>query len=266
MAPHYLGKYTTEVHEVFKYSSDKEYDKVHGTLLMKCKDLKLRSESSYEFVMNHLKKYKRCVINTKPDNNSLIRSVIVQLKTPKGLTSQIVQHQLAEYMASEVVLFFPIMEGYLKKYSILYNAYVKGIYNGTIWANNYMIGALSRMFNVKITVVSPYYSDVWNVFHKSAIPDVIIVSNSGDFGTKSVVTHFTVTCGSGNVWQCIDSDISVGELRHHSKESDGRIYGMNVFESTEKKMTMKAQKIIIDIEELTKRLKGNMFATRSDIG
>ena len=102
-------------------------------------------------------------------------------------------------MASEVVFFFPIMEGYLKKYSISYNAYVKGIYNGTIWADNYMIGALSRMLNVKITVVSPYYSDVWNVFHKSGIPDVIIVSNGGDFGTKSAVTHFTATCGSENV-------------------------------------------------------------------
>ena len=40
------------------------------------------------------------------------------------------------------------------------------------------------------------------------------------------------------------------------KGSDGRIYGMNVFESTEKKkMTMKAQKIITDIEELSKDLK-----------
>ena len=75
-----------------------------------------------------------------------------------------------------------------------------------------MIGALSRMFNVKITVVSPYYSDVWNVFHKSVIPDVIIVCNVGDFGTKSAVTYFTATCGSENVWQCVGSDISVGEL------------------------------------------------------
>ena len=136
----------------------------------------------------------------KVDNNSLIRSVIVQLKTLKGLTSQIVRHQLAEYMTSEVCLFFPIMEAYLKKYSILYNAYVKGIYNGTIWADNYIIRVFSRMFNVKITVVSPYYSDVWNVFHRSAITDGIIVSNGGDFGTKSAVMHFTVTCGSEHVW------------------------------------------------------------------
>ena len=92
-------------------------------------------------------------------------------------------------MASEVVFFFPIMEEYLKKICISYNVYVKGIYHGTIWADTYMIGALSRMFSIKITVISPYYADVWNVFHRSAIPDVVIVSNGGDFRAKSAVTN-----------------------------------------------------------------------------
>ena len=113
MAPCYLGDYTTNVHEVFKYSSDKEYENMHGTLSTKCKEMRLWSELLYEFVTNYLKKYNRCAINTKPDNNSLIRSVVVQLKTPKGVTSEIVRHQLAEYMALEVVIFYPIMEGYL---------------------------------------------------------------------------------------------------------------------------------------------------------
>ena len=222
MAGRYVGDYSAEVDEVFKYSSDKEYDKKYETLSTKCKDMKLRSELSYEFVMKHLKKYNRCPINTKADHNSLIRSVIVQLKTPKGLTSQIVRHQLAQYMASEVVFFFPIMKEYLKKHRISYNSYVKGVYHGRIWADKYVIGALSRMLNVKITVVSPYYSDVWNVFHKSAMPDVVIVSNGSDFGSKSAVTHFTATRGTENVLQCVGSDIAVGEIGHYSKASDGR--------------------------------------------
>ena len=79
--------------------------------------------------------------------------------------------------------------------------YLKGIYHGTIWADKYIIGASSRMFNIKMTVISPYYAGVWNVFHRRAIPDVVIVSNGGDFGTKSAVTHFTATRGSENVWQ-----------------------------------------------------------------
>ena len=89
---------------------------------------------------------------------------------------------------------------------------MKGIYHGTIWADKYIIGALSRMLNIKITVISPYYSDVWNVFHRSAIQDVVIISNGRDFGAKSVVTHFTATHGTENVWRCVGSDIAVGEI------------------------------------------------------
>ena len=79
------------------------------------------------------------------------------------------------------------------------------------------------------------------MFHKSGIPDVVIVSNSRDFGSKGAVTHFTATCGTENVWWCIGSDIAVGEIGHYSKASDGRAYAINVFETAEKKkMTMKA--------------------------
>ena len=176
MALRYVRQYSAKVPEVFKYSSDTDHEKTHASLSTKCKEMKLRSQLSYEFVSKYLTKYNQCAISTKVDNNSLICSVIVQLKTPKGLTSQIVRHQLAQYMVSEVVFFFPIVKEYLGKHRISYNSYVKGIYHGTIWADKYIIGALFRMVNIKITVISPYYSDVWNVFHRSTIPDMQMTS------------------------------------------------------------------------------------------
>ena len=88
MVLQYLRNHSTTVHEVLKHSEDKDYDK--EGLSTKCKDMKLRSELSYEFVLNYLKYYDRCVINTKPDHNSLIHSVIVQLKMSRGLTSEII--------------------------------------------------------------------------------------------------------------------------------------------------------------------------------
>ena len=114
MAPRYVGQYSAEVPEVFKFSSDTDHEKTHASLLMKCKEMKLRSQLSYEFVSKYLTKYNQCAISTKVDNNSLICSVIVQLKTPK----KIVRHQLAQYMASEVVFFFPIVKEYLGKHRI----------------------------------------------------------------------------------------------------------------------------------------------------
>ena len=64
-----------------------------------------------------------------------------------------------------------------------------------IWADKYIIGALGKMLNVKISVVSPYYTDIFNVYHDSAIPDVILVANDGDFGGKNGVTHFSLMKG-----------------------------------------------------------------------
>ena len=91
------------------------------------------------------------------DDNSLICSTIVELKILKDLMSQIVCYELPGYMALEVVFFFLIVKEYLAKHSISYNSYVKGMYQGTIWADKYIIGALSRMLNIKITVISLYY-------------------------------------------------------------------------------------------------------------
>ena len=75
-----------------------------------------------------------------------------------------------------------------------------------------MLGALGRMFDVKISVVSPAYDDVWNIFHKSGLPHVVIVANGGDFGKKHGVTHFSATKGSETTWKCVCADINVGEL------------------------------------------------------
>ena len=70
---------------------------------------------------------------------------------------------------------------------------------------------------------------------------------------KNAVMHFTATHGTENVWRCVGSDIAVGEIGHYSKESEGRTYDINVFEAEEKKkMTIKAQKISMDIDELSK--------------
>ena len=76
-------------------------------------------------VNKHLDHYRRCCVTTTADHNNLIRAVLVQLKTTKGLTSEILRHQISEYMANKVVFFHPIMKGYLRKLKISYNAYIK---------------------------------------------------------------------------------------------------------------------------------------------
>ena len=57
MVSRYVREYSAEVLEVFKYSSDTDYEKTHASLSMKYKEMKLLSQLSYEFVSKYLTKY-----------------------------------------------------------------------------------------------------------------------------------------------------------------------------------------------------------------
>ena len=71
------------------------------------------------------------------------------------------------------VSFYPKMKDYLEEITLSFNAYIMHVYNGNIWADEYVIGALGKMFNI----ISPYYTDVWILYHDSGMPNVILVSN-----------------------------------------------------------------------------------------
>ena len=58
MVSRYVREYNAEVLEVFKYSSDTDYEKTHASLSMKYKEMKLQSQLLYEFVSKYLTKYK----------------------------------------------------------------------------------------------------------------------------------------------------------------------------------------------------------------
>ena len=169
MAPQYIGPLNKSADPTLGYSNKKVRDELFHHLPKQCQELKLHTAEELVVVNKHLDHYRRCCVATTADHNNLIRAVLLQLKTAKGLASEILDHQISEYMASEVVFFHPIMKGYLRKLKISYNAYIKFLYESKIWPDEFMLFAIARMFNIKITIISPYYTDVWNVFHNSPI-------------------------------------------------------------------------------------------------
>ena len=85
------------------------------------------------------------------------------------------------------------MVDYLKSKQLTFTSYVIGVYNGCVWADEFLIGAIGMMYNVQITVISPYFSNVWNVFHDGhAQPDIVLVCNGAYFGSgRDNITHFS---------------------------------------------------------------------------
>ena len=101
--------------------------------------------------------------------------------------------QICAFMACEVHYFFPRMSDYLSKKGLTYEAYITGVSLGDISADQYMILAISRMWNVSISILSPAFNAIWNLYHESKNPSVVIIGNGRGFGNKRESHHYSLT-------------------------------------------------------------------------
>ena len=116
------------------------------------------------------------------------------------------RHQLASYFFENVDFLYPKMSSCLQSNKLTCLSYVMGIYNGSIWGDEFIIGAITMMFSIRITVISPYFNDLWHIFHDGLEEsDIILVVNGSHFRSKpDNISHFTSTRGVG---QTLNQDV-----------------------------------------------------------
>ena len=251
MPSHYSDEVNITIDKKFNYPKQMKYGAEHSVLSDKCKQLKLKNTTELQVIERHLNRLKRSPVDTKADKNSAIRAVLHQLHVPRKLTSEIVRHQIASYMVEQVNFFHPIMQDYLNDIKMSFKTYIRQLYRGNIWGDQYMLGALGKMCNIKISVISPYYTDIWNVFHDSAIPDIVLIANGGDFFKENGVTHFTTTRGDATNWNCVGHDLNPGEVNSYKGRTAGEMSTMAIYETHEKRdIQKKTEKIAKDINML----------------
>ena len=149
------------------------------------------------------------------------------------------------------------MVDYLKSKQLTFTSYVIGVYNGRVWADEFLIGAIGMMYNVRITVVSPYFSDVWNVFHDGhAQPDIVLVCNGAYFGSgQDNITHFSGTQGKGKSWQCVGSGQTVDEIGLYSGFSEGQKTAIDLFTITINcELLFKTNTMLTDVHRLCRNV------------
>ena len=138
-------------------------------------------------------------------------------------------------MTEFAYFFFPHMEEYLKEKKISYCKYLENIYNSDIWTDNYILGAIAKMWNIRINVISPSYRDVWEVFHDGGDPHIVIISNGHDFGSVDGVSHFTATRGKVKNWQCITPTAGKrAEIGQYKGYKRGLVTAVELFQQIEK--------------------------------
>ena len=250
------GDIDTELSENLRYPRQHRYGKYRELLPSLAVKLHLRNTLEFEKVQRHLGHLKRVAIDTKADYNSAIHAATLQLKVPKHLKNDAVWHQLAEHMVQEYMFYYPKMEEYLRRNKLSYSSYIMNLYCGNIWADEFMLGALSRMFNLKITVVSPAYDDIWNIFHASGLPHVVIMANGGNFGKKGGVMHFSATKGPEENWKCVGADTNVGELGMRKGYDAAITRCLKVFQQKEKiSLLNTTRKVAKDVQDLSHDVK-----------
>ena len=211
--------------------------------------------------LNRVDKYldtlDRVAIATDGGYNNLFKAIRMQLHVPKRFTEDMMRHQLSSYLIERVEFFYPQMVDYLKSKQLTFTSYVIGVYNGRVWADEFLIGAIGMMYNVRITVVSPYFSDVWNVFHDGhAQPDIVLVCNGAYFGSgRDNITHFSGTRGKGKPWQCVGSGQTVDEIGLYSGFSEGQKTAIDLFTITiNRELLFKTNTMLTDVNCLCRNV------------
>ena len=137
--------------------------------------------------------------------NNVIEAICLQLHVPKKYSNDMMRHQLASFLIKKLIFFYPLVESQLKTLNINFCTYVHGIYSGEIWGDDIMIGANGKMFNIRISIVSPYYNDIWNVYHDGHyLSDIVLIANGLDFSNdKKKITHISATKSDKETWACV---------------------------------------------------------------
>ena len=129
------------------------------------------------------------------------------------------------------------------------------------------------MFNIRITVISPLFSDLWHVYHDGKEdPDIILVANGRGFHTEfDRITHFSATKGSEHQWKRVGSNLELQPVEKYSGFIEGQSMALDfdtinqnqsiVSKSQDilhnvNKLCQDIQEICINRDEIIKDLKG----------
>ena len=78
--------------------------------------------------------------------------------------------QIAMYMAMNVNEFSHHLSKFLRKNELTFEGYVMAVARGHIRCDHYVLLAITGMWNISITIVSPAYTTEWKVHHNSVDP------------------------------------------------------------------------------------------------
>ena len=247
------GSLHSTVPDVFKYPGDKKYSVGQSHLLPQIKKLRMTMNTDWKRVRKFLDECQRELIETEPGVNNALEAIHLQLHVPKEFKIHMLRHLVAEHFALYPEFFVPKMQKYLKESKLGYNKYIYSVYHGEIWCDEYILGAIGRMFNIRISVISPLFSGLWHVYHDGKEDaDVILIANGRGFRTEfDKITHFTATKGNKDEWKCVGSHLELLPVEKYSGFVEGQSMALD-FDTIQqsKSIVSKSQDVLNNVNKL----------------
>ena len=252
------GCSTLVIPESVRYSPPFGYRPKDSHIPHNVQKLFLQNASEFNRVNGFLKRLEREPLEMVRGKNNVIEAIHLQLHVPKKYSNDMMRHQLASFLIQEIDFFYLLVESHLKSLNINFCTYVHGIYSGQVWGDEIMIGTIGKMFNIRISIVSSYYNDVWNVYHNGHyLPNIVLIAKGLDFGhDEKKITHISATKGDEETWACVgrsDDELTIDEYKGYI---DGQRTAIDLFSITQNsKILRKSHSVLKDINKLCSQVK-----------
>ena len=92
-----------------------------------------------------------------------------------------------------------------------------------------MLLAISRMWNISISILSPAFNTIWNIFHESKNPSIVIIGNGREFDNKRVSKHYSPTEKTLPSARKLGHDISNADIKYIQTRVAGEKAGTETF-------------------------------------
>ena len=76
------------------------------------------------------------------------------------------------------------MKNYLEEWKIGFTTYLEKMFTGAIWRDEFVLAAIGKMWQIPITIVSPFYVPPWDIFHNGSTLYVVLIANGTNFGKQ----------------------------------------------------------------------------------
>ena len=175
----------------------------------------------------------------KPGRNSLLNSILQQIYAPTAYQAEIFRMQIAVHLVKYADEFMGVLDKFLEQKKLGFVDYVFAVARGEVWADEYIIAAITRMWNISISIISPGYNNEWKVFHDRELAHVYVVANGYRFRSKQKATHFSATESILQLARKVGNDITDANIRTRSTYQQGRMAGTNQYLLIEKESLLR---------------------------